>query len=92
VFVQKGETIFTPPVSDGALPGVMRNWILEQGEIAGRLVSERSISREELRAADRVFLTNSLRLFQPVSAFGDKRFAAGLPEGCAELRSQLIGS
>ena len=92
VFVQKGKTIFTPPVSDGALPGVMRNWILEQGEIAGRVVSERSISREELRAADRVFLTNSLRLFQPVSAFGEKVFDADLPEGCAGLRSQLIGS
>ncbi|MAN67695.1 aminotransferase class IV [uncultured Hyphomonas sp.] len=92
VFVQSGEAIFTPPVSDGALPGVMRNWLLEQGRIGERTVSERSISREELNAADRVFLTNSLRLFQPVSALGDKSFEAGLPEGCAGLRSQLIGS
>lgn len=91
VFVQMGEVIFTPPVSDGALPGVMRNWLLERGQIAGLAVSERSISRDELRAADRVFLTNSLRLFQPVAAFGDKGFEACLPEGCAELRSQLIG-
>lgn len=90
VFVQVGASIFTPPVSDGALPGVMRNWVLEQGCVGAFPVSERSIPRAVLEAADRVFLTNSLRLFQPVSAFGDVAFAADLPTGCIDMRRQLI--
>jgi len=90
VFVQFGQTIVTPPTSDGALPGVMRNWVLEQGSVGQCAVEVRSVSQEDLLAADRVFLTNSLRLFQPVSGFEEAHFDPALPEGCASLRSQLI--
>ena len=90
VFVQMDGAIFTPPVGDGALPGVMRNWILGRGRVGDFAVSERSISLDDLRSADRVFLTNSLRLFQPVSAFETRMFNAELPAGCAELRAELL--
>jgi branched-subunit amino acid aminotransferase/4-amino-4-deoxychorismate lyase len=92
VFVRMGKETLTPPVSDGALPGMMRNWILQQGRIGDSAVSERSISRDALNAADGVFLTNSLRLFQPVAAFDGVKFDNDLPAGCADLRRQLIGS
>ncbi|KCZ66318.1 hypothetical protein L53_03070 [Hyphomonas sp. L-53-1-40] len=90
VFVQMDEAIFTPPVGDGALPGVVRNWILGKGRIGDFAVSERSISLGDLRSADRVFLTNSLRLFQPVSVFETRTFNTDLPAGCAELRAELL--
>jgi len=90
VFVQMDGAIFTPPVGDGALPGVMRNWILGRGRVGDFAVSERSISLDDLRSAYRVFLTNSLRLFQPVSAFETRMFNAELPAGCAELRAELL--
>ena len=91
VFVQLGRNIVTPPVNDGALPGVMRNWILAQGRIGGFAVSERSVSRSDVLAADRVFLTNSLRLFQPVLGFECTHYEPSLPDGCEALRSQLTG-
>ncbi|WP_273239943.1 aminotransferase class IV [Hyphomonas atlantica] len=91
VFVQLGRDIVTSPIDDGALPGVIRNWVLERGYIGEFVVSERSVSRSDLLAADRVFLTNSLRLFQPVSGFEATHFEPLLPEGCEALRSQLIG-
>lgn len=47
--------LFTPPVEDGCLPGTVRRRLLEKGEIA-----ERSLAPEDLKAASRVLLTNSL--------------------------------
>jgi branched-chain amino acid aminotransferase len=47
--------LFTPPVEDGCLPGTVRRRMLERGEIA-----ERSLTPEDLQAASKVRLTNSL--------------------------------
>lgn len=59
VFMVKDQQIFTPPVSDGALPGVVRSILLE--EFSGDFpVIEKSISPDELKQADEIFLTNAL--------------------------------
>jgi len=55
VFIVKNGKAFTPPIADGALPGVMRAAILETG-----FASEKSLKPEDLSVADGVFLTNSL--------------------------------
>jgi branched-chain amino acid aminotransferase len=47
--------LFTPPVEDGCLPGIVRRRLLERREIA-----ERSLTPADLLAASRVLLTNSL--------------------------------
>jgi para-aminobenzoate synthetase/4-amino-4-deoxychorismate lyase len=46
----------TPPVECGLLPGVFRAWLLASGQ-----VRERRISLDELRAAQRVWVVNSVR-------------------------------
>jgi para-aminobenzoate synthetase / 4-amino-4-deoxychorismate lyase len=50
----------TPPIECGLLPGVMRAELLARGEIA-----ERRILVDELRAASRVWLVNSVRGWVP---------------------------
>jgi branched-chain amino acid aminotransferase len=55
VILSLPDGLFTPPVEDGCLPGTVRRRLLEKGEIA-----ERSLTPEDLRAASRVLLTNSL--------------------------------
>lgn len=54
--VRLGSTWFTPPVSDGCLPGVGRALALASGKLV-----ERSISTDELLAADEVALVSSAR-------------------------------
>jgi branched-chain amino acid aminotransferase len=49
------EGVFTPPESDGCLPGTVRRRLLEAGEIA-----ERSLSLDDLHRAREVVLLNSL--------------------------------
>ena len=49
------EGSFTPPLSDGCLPGTVRRRLLEAGEI-----KERSLTMDDLRRASRILLLNSL--------------------------------
>jgi branched-chain amino acid aminotransferase len=59
IFCVSGGVIMTPPVSDGILPGIMR------ARVPGLI--EKSLTLADLISADTVFLTNSLRLVQPVT-------------------------
>ena len=56
VVVSIGGRLFTPPLACGLLPGVMRAELLVGGD-----VSERIVSREELLAADEIYVANALR-------------------------------
>jgi branched-chain amino acid aminotransferase len=62
VAVALPEGVFTPPESDGCLPGTVRRRLLESGEIA-----ERSLTPDDLRRAREVVLLNSLVGALPVS-------------------------
>jgi branched-chain amino acid aminotransferase len=56
------EGVFTPPESDGCLPGTVRRRLLESGEIV-----ERSLTPDDLFRAREVVLLNSLVGALPVS-------------------------
>ena len=58
VFVQLGGRWFTPPLSDGALPGVMRAVVLEDPSWNA---VERSLRLDELRDAEALMVCNALR-------------------------------
>ena len=54
--VKSGGLLFTPPLSCGLLPGVLREELLENGEIF-----ERIIYPEDLKQAEEIWLINSVR-------------------------------
>ncbi len=55
VLVLEGQAL-TPPVQDGALPGIARRVLLEAG-----LAREASLEPRDLESAEGVFLVNALR-------------------------------
>lgn len=59
VYIVKGGQIFTPPVIDGALPGVIRSILLEEFNDNFPII-ETSITSEQLMRSDEIFLTNAL--------------------------------
>lgn len=63
--------LVTPPVADGALPGVMRGVIMERMS-----VTERSLSPDDLDRAEEIFLTTSLGI-RPVVGLGARDITAG---------------
>lgn len=92
IFARFGDRLVTPPVEDGALPGVLRAWLLAEAGAAGFAAEEGRLSPDGLKNADQLFLTNSLRIFQPVSRLGEAAFAPALPSRLLELGRDLIGA
>ena len=64
--------IFTPPESEGCLPGTVRRRLLETGAI-----HERPLTREDLAAADGLLLMNSLIGALPVSSVDGREIPVG---------------
>jgi branched-chain amino acid aminotransferase len=60
VFWIKDKRIFTPPLSDGCIDGVMRKFLIEQLP-QDFCIKEQSLSSGTLINADEVFITNAVR-------------------------------
>lgn len=58
VLLQLGGRWFTPPVADGALPGVMRAVVLADPQWAA---AERTLTRDDLQRAETIMVCNALR-------------------------------
>ena len=66
VFVKLAGRWYTPPLSSGVLPGVMRAVLLDDPAWAA---SERRLSRSDLLAAEEVVLCNALRGAMPAKLY-----------------------
>lgn len=88
IFALSGGRLLTPPVSAGALPGIARAALLRLAPAAGLVAGEQTLGLADLRGADAVFVSNSLRLLAPVTRMGDARLPQS-PEVFARLRAVL---
>jgi branched-chain amino acid aminotransferase len=69
LFCIKDGLIYTPPLSDGCIAGVMRKNLLAQLPNIGYMVIEQSITPEFLASCDEVFLSNAIRRIKWVQYF-----------------------
>jgi branched-chain amino acid aminotransferase len=79
VFVVKGGTVLTPPLSAGILPGVTRQLVLEIGRGLGIPMREQTLRLDDLRAADEAFITSTLKEAVPVRTIDGKAVGEGRP-------------
>ncbi len=63
VFVVREGRVLTPPLSDGARDGVVREWVMQRIE-----VEEAHLREDELKQAGEIFLTNSWIGIMPVAS------------------------
>ena len=68
LWLMEGNALVTPPISDGALPGIARQRIMRLASLEGLDVSEETITVSRLKSSDGLFLSNSLIGVCPVSA------------------------
>ena len=79
IFMVSGNKLITPPVSEGALNGVMRKQILALAKkVEGIEVLEEIISPFDLQKADELFLTNVITGIQPITKYRKKEFKINL--------------
>lgn len=74
VFMVREGKVYTPALSEGCIDGILRDYLVCQGSIAGVDILEQGFGEEELLTADELFLTNALRGVQPVAVFKDKTY------------------
>lgn len=85
-----GKRLVTPPVTDGVLPGIMRDLVLRDAGSLGFEACEASLTWHELLAADAVFLTNSVKLIRRVAAINHRQWPSGADHVAAGIHSSLI--
>lgn len=72
IFIVKNNDVFTPPLSEGCVAGVMRRWILERLSPEDITIAEKKLSIEDLLSADELFLTNAIHPVRWVKQFRNK--------------------
>lgn len=66
VFLVRGGTLLTPPLSAGILAGVTRKYALAAAKELGVRIEEACPSTDELLAAEEVFVSSSIRELLPI--------------------------
>ncbi len=74
IFIIKNGIIYTPPLREGCIAGVMRRFVIEKLQHPDFRIEETEISIKDLENADEVFLTNSIRGIRWVKQFRSKEY------------------
>jgi branched-chain amino acid aminotransferase len=77
LFIKLGDETVTPPVSEGALPGIARALLLESGA-----ATERPLTRADLASAHAAFIANSLHS-RPIKWLDGKDLSVFFPDACS---------
>lgn len=79
VFIVRDGVLLTPPKGNAILPGITRDIVLEVAQQAGIDCRERAFTEADLRTADEVWVTSSLREIVPVTTLDDAPVGDGKP-------------
>jgi len=75
VFIVKDENLYTPAVSEGCIPGIMREVVIKVAPKLGLKVNNQvAIPQQKLFDCDEVFLTNTITGIRWVGAFRQQRY------------------
>jgi branched-chain amino acid aminotransferase len=88
-FWVEGEKIFTPPLSEGCVDGVMRRHLLVQLPQWGYEVREQAVAQPMHDDVSGIFLTNAIRGIRRVSMIGTRSYDCGI---VADLQQKLLRS
>ncbi|MFJ1377548.1 aminotransferase class IV [Capnocytophaga canimorsus] len=81
LFMVEGNTIKTPPITDGCLNGITRQILLKILKKTTEFdLVETSISPFELQKADELFISNSIVGIQPVTKYRKKMYSSAVAQ------------
>lgn len=90
-FAVREEKIYTPPIVDGLLPGIMRDFVIKVATQAGYSVLQRSIQVNDILRMDELFLTNSLMELMPLVRIDKKPIGDSVPGPVTKYLMGLVG-
>ncbi len=71
IFIMRGGHLYTPPLSDGAMAGTVRDLLIQRHG-----AQEQSLRSEDLTAADGIYITNSIRGIAAITSLNDAETSA----------------
>jgi len=92
IFAVKNGVLYTPPVNDGCVDGVMRKKIIEIAQANKIAVYEISVMQNVLLGADELFLTNTIQGVRWVVAYKQKRYFNTTSKKLVEKLNELIAN
>jgi branched-chain amino acid aminotransferase len=84
---EKGRAV-TPPVAEGLLQGITREWMLARLPAVGIPVAESAIDLDRLLRADEVFLSGTVKGIMPVTVIDGRPAGGGKPGPIARRAMQ----
>ncbi|MDI9257446.1 aminotransferase class IV [Flavobacterium sedimenticola] len=91
VFMLMNHQLITPPLTEGALNGVMRKQLLKlAAEIQEVEVVQKEISPFDLQKADELFITNVITGIQPITKYRKKEFETVFSKRLLEKLNESI--
>jgi len=79
LFIIRGGSLYTPPVSAGLLPGITRRYVMDLANKIKIPLKEKNLMPQELLSGDEAFLTNSLLEILPLVEVDQKPIGSGKP-------------
>jgi len=89
IFCIRDTTVFTPPLSEGCIAGVMRKYLLETLFFSGFKIKEQILEIADIETAEEVFLSNAIRGIRWVKQFRKKEYSNLIT---AEIYQKLLRS
>jgi branched-chain amino acid aminotransferase len=77
IYIAKGGTIFTPPLSSPVLAGITRDTVLRIAKDQGIPVVEQKFTRDTMYLADELFMTGTAAEVTPVREVDNRRIGQG---------------
>jgi branched-chain amino acid aminotransferase len=88
LFTISNNTIYTPPVSDGCVDGVFKNFLITLLQKNNFDLKIQSISQQDLLNADEIFFCNAVRGIRWVNDLGDKTYRNNITQSIFDLLLQ----
>ena len=92
VFIVSNGVIYTPPLTEACLDGVMRNYVIECAGRLGIKVYENDMKPNDLIRDDELFITNASGGIQWVSAYKSKRYFNNTSEKLLNYINTIISA
>jgi branched-subunit amino acid aminotransferase/4-amino-4-deoxychorismate lyase len=90
LFVWRDEQLWTPPLSSGCLPGIMRGLLLECADRLGIRVCEQPLTLVDAMGAQNIFLTSAVSVCQAVKKWDEQSFpTSAWPQALQDLEQEL---
>lgn len=90
LFMVKGGQIITPPLTEGCVQGVMRNYLIDQIKDMEMDFIESPVAIEDIFQADEVMLTNTIQGLQWVGQYKAKTYECKLSKVLSQRINQTL--